>query len=90
VTLESRASFARAYPDDPDLARIVAAFERGDYASVRVEAPKLAERAASPLVRSAALDLRSRIEPDPIQLYLLALTLALLGFLTAWFYLHKH
>jgi hypothetical protein len=82
--------FAKGFPDDPDLGRLVAAFESGDYRTVRDEAPKLAERTADPKVREAALDLRRRIEPDPIQLYLLGLTLALLTFLTAWFYIHKH
>jgi hypothetical protein len=43
-----------------------------------------------PEVRKAALELRSRIEPDPAQLYLLGLTLALLVFLVGWFYLHQH
>jgi len=57
---------------------------------VRQEAPKLAERTTDPDVRRAALDLRTRIEPDPMQVQLLALTCALLAFLTAWFYLHKH
>lgn len=83
-------AFARSFPDDPELGRLVAAFEAGDYHTVREEAPKLAERTADPLVRQAALDLRRRIDPDPVQLYLLGLTLALLVFLTAWFYLHKH
>jgi hypothetical protein len=82
--------FAKGFPDDPDLGRLVAAFESGDYRTVRDEAPKLAERTENPKVREAALDLRRRIEPDPIQRYLLALTFALLAFLTAWFYLHRH
>jgi hypothetical protein len=80
--------FARSFPDDPELGRLVAAFEAGDYHTVREEAPKLAERTQDPLVRQAALDLRRRIDPDPVQLYLLGLTLALLLFLTAWFYFH--
>ena len=82
--------FAKGFPDDPDLGRLVAAFESGDYRTVRDEAPKLAERTENPKVREAALDLRRRIEPDPIQRYMLGLTLALLAFLTAWFYLHRH
>jgi hypothetical protein len=83
-------AFARSFPEDPELVRLVAAFEAGDYRTVREQAPKLAERTQDPLVKKAALDLRRRIEPDPVQLYLLGLTLALLAFLTAWFYLHKH
>ena len=87
---ESRLLFARSFPDDPELNRLVAAFEAGDFATVRSDAPKLAERTDNAEVKKAALDLRRRIEPDLLQLYLLGLTLLLLVFLTAWFYLHKH
>jgi hypothetical protein len=69
---------------------LVRAFEAGDYSTVRKEAGGLAERATDPAVRNAARDLRRRIEPDPAQLYLLLLTLALFVFLVAWFYLHRH
>lgn len=82
--------FAKGFPDDPELGRLLGAFEAGDYRTVRDDAPKLAERTKDPRVRAAALDLRRRIEADPIQLYLLALTFALLAFLTAWFYLHRN
>ena len=84
------AEFTRSFPDDPELKRLVQAFDSGDYYTVRTGAPVLAERTADPAVRKAALELRRRIEPDPAQLYLLGLTLALLVFLVAWFYLHKH
>ncbi len=82
--------FAKGFPDDPELGRLVKAFEAGDYRTIRDDAPKLAERTKDPLVREAALDLRRRIDPDPIQLYLIGLTFALLAFLTAWFYLHRN
>ena len=84
------AEFTRSFPDDPELKRLVQAFDSGDYYTVRSGAPALAERTTDPAVRKAALELRRRIEPDPAQLYLLGLTLALLVFLVAWFYLHKH
>jgi anti-sigma factor RsiW len=84
------AEFTRSFPDDPELKRLVEAFESGDYYTVRSGAPALAERTTDPAVRKAALELRRRIEPDPAQLYLLGLTFALLVFLVAWFYLHKH
>jgi len=90
VTAESRLPFTRSFPDDPELNRLVTAFEAGDFATVRSDAPKLAEKTDNAEVKKAALDLRRRIEPDPLQLYMLGLTLLLLGFLTAWFYLHKH
>ena len=84
------AEFTRSFPDDPELQRLVRAFDAGDYNTVRTDAPSLAEKTANPAVKTAALDLRRRIEPHPAQLYLLGLTFALLGFLTAWFYAHQH
>jgi hypothetical protein len=87
---QSRLPFLRSFPDDPELNRVIAAFEAGDFATVRTEAPKLAERTESAAVKKAALDLRRRIEPDPMQIYLLGITLLLLLFLTVWFYWHKH
>ena len=82
-----RPRFLLGFPQHPELARLVAAFEAGNYALVRSEAEALAERAESPAVRDAALELRRRIEPDPLAKYLLALTAALLLFL-AWFAYH--
>ena len=83
-----RPRFLLAFPEHPDLARLAAAFEAGNYALVRDEAEALAERAESPAVRDAALELRRRIEPDPLVKYLLALTAGLLLFLTYFAYNH--
>lgn len=83
-----RPRFLLAFPEHPDLARLVAAFEAGNYALVRGEAEALAERAENPAVRDAALELRRRIEPDPLVKYLLALTAALLLFLAYFAYNH--
>jgi hypothetical protein len=83
-----RPRFLLQFPEHPDLARLVTAFETGNYALVREEAETLAERAESPAVRDAALELRRRIEPDPLVKYLLALTAALLLFLAYFAYNH--
>jgi len=80
----SEPAFARRYPQNEELAALVAAFVRGDFARVRREAPALAETSEDAAVREAALDLRQRIDPSRFSLYLLALGAALLGFL----YLH--
>jgi hypothetical protein len=90
VTPPAGLEFAKGFPDDPELGRLVRAFEAGDYRTVRDDAPRLAEQTKDARVREAALDLRRRIDADPIQLYLLGLTFALLAFLTAWFYLHRN
>ncbi len=83
-----RPRFLLGFPQHPELARLSAAFEAGNYALVRADAQALAERAESPAVRDAALELRRRIEPDPLAKYLLALTAALLLSLAYWAYHH--
>ena len=87
---DSRPLFARQYPRAPAIDRLLQAFARGDYATVRLEAPKVAAGATDPQVAAAARDLQKRIRPDPAALYLMGLTLVLLVFLGAWFFLHKH
>ena len=83
-----RPRFLLGFPQHPDLQRLAAAFEAGNYALVRAEAEALAERAENPAVRDAALELRRRIEPDPLAKYLLALTAALLLSLAYFAYHH--
>jgi len=78
ATGRERPRFLLGFPQDPDLARLARAFEAGNYALVRADAEELAERTESPAVRAAALELRRRIDPDPLAKYLLALTAALL------------
>jgi len=58
--------FAKGFPDDPELGRLLGAFEAGDYRTVRDDAPKLAERTKDPRVRAAALDLRRPGEAQAI------------------------
>jgi hypothetical protein len=81
-------AFARDFPDDPALAKLVEAFTRGDYRHVREEAPKLAKTSEDEKVRAAAKELRARIEPDPLAKILLVLTLALLAALSLWWMAH--
>ncbi len=85
-----RPTFVLDFPSDPALDRLVAAFERGDYRTVRRQAPRLARDAASPAVRRAALELQRRIDPDPVAVVLLAVAAALLAFLVAWTYAFPH
>jgi hypothetical protein len=88
ATGRERPRFLLGFPQHPDLARLTAAFEAGNYALVRAEAGVLAERTENPAVRDAALELRRRIDPDPLAKYLLALTAALLLFLAYFAYHH--
>jgi hypothetical protein len=84
-----RPAFVLEYPDDPELAKLVAAFERGDYMSVRREAPALAQATGDPRVRKAARELRRRIDPDPLSRYIVLGAFALLAFLTVWAYAQR-
>lgn len=88
ATGRERPRFLLGFPQHPELARLAAAFEAGNYAVVRADAEALAERTDNPAVRDAALELRRRIDPDPLAKYLLALTAALLLFLAYFAYHH--
>lgn len=88
ATGRERPRFLLGFPQHPELARLAAAFEAGNYALVRADAEALAERTDNPAVRAAALELRRRIDPDPLAKYLLALTAALLLFLSYFAYHH--
>jgi hypothetical protein len=81
-----RPLFVLGYPKDPELDRLVRAFEVGNYAYVREHALELAEHASSQRVRDAARELARRIEPDPLIKVLLALSITLLVVLAAWAY----
>src|SRR5262249_54508338 len=83
-------AFARAFPHDPELDALVDAFEGGDYARVRREAPALAKRTENDDVRKAARELASRVEPGPLALYLLVASALLLAFLAFWYWTHPH
>lgn len=81
-------SFAKNFPDDPRLNRLVLLFEQGNYAAVRAEAPALIKGSEDPEVRAAAEQLVKRLEPDPLALYLLGIAAALLVALAGWYWTH--
>lgn len=83
-------AFARGWPRDATLDALVAAFEAGDYARVRREAPLLAKSTEDDAVRRAARELRRRLDPDPVAVYMLAAAGALLVFLAGWYWAHPH
>jgi hypothetical protein len=83
-----RPAFAADFPSDPALDDLVQAFEQGNYARVRREAPTLAKRTDRPAVRRAARVLRRRLDPDPIAIYLLIAAGLLLVFLASWYWSH--
>lgn len=87
---DGRPAFARSYPNDPELARVVDLFEAGHYAEVRTLARKLVHATDSDDVRKAARDVLARLEPDPLAKILLAAAAILLVFLAGWFWTHPH
>jgi hypothetical protein len=80
-----RPTFVLTFPSDPALDHAVKAFELGDYATVRVEASKLAEHPNQD-ISAAAGELLRRIEPDPLVKILLAMAVLLLLVVTVWAY----
>lgn len=83
-------AFAKDFPAHTKLDALVAAFERGDYAEIRREAPALESAAdESDEVRRAAQLLRARIEPDPSAKILFGITAAVLVILSAWWVTHS-
>jgi hypothetical protein len=81
-----RPRFLLKFPDDPELQRLVRAFEVGNYEAVRDGANKLAEATADPIVREAARELRRRIDPDPLMKYLLGVAVLLFVFVVWYTY----
>jgi len=85
-----RPSFTRAFPKDPELDALVDAFERGNYARVRADGPKLALASTDEGVRRAARTLVERTRPDALAVGLLALAAALVGLLSVFWIAHGH
>jgi hypothetical protein len=81
-----RPVFLLDFPADPELEGLIAAFEAGNYAEVRRLSSGVAERAKDPDVRAAALELRRRIDPDPLSTYIVLISAVLLLFLLVWAY----
>lgn len=81
-----RPAFVLDYPSDPDLDRLVRAFEIGNYAFVREHAPALAEKGKDERIRAAAAELSRRIEPDPLVKLVLAMAVAFFCMLALWAY----
>lgn len=82
-----RPAFIFQYPrHDPQLNRLVDAFERGDFRLVGRGAKTLANTTADTEVQRAALDLLKRTQPHPlVRLFLLSAFL-LFTFLVGWSY----
>ncbi len=87
MTEPRRPSFARDFPRDPALDELVGAFERGDYARVREEAPRLAS-SEDAAVRAAAKKLVERTKADPLAAALFAIVATLLVLVSVYWAVH--
>jgi hypothetical protein len=83
-------AFAKGFPRDPALDRLVALFEQGNYAQVRKDAATLLKSTEDAAVRRAVKDVLERLRPDPLALYLLVAAAALLAVLAGWYWTHPH
>ena len=90
VTSDRRLSFARGFPRGPELDALVEAFERGDYARVRKEGPKLVAASTDAETKRAALTLIDRTKPDGVAVGLLVLAAIFVGLLSSWWIAHGH
>ncbi len=86
----SAPAFAKDFPRDPELDRVVALFEQGNYAAVRTSAADLIKRTEDDAVRKAAKLVLDRLKPDPLALYLVAIAAGLLVVLAGWYWTHPH
>lgn len=84
-----RPGFLLDYPEDPELDRLIAAFEAGDYALVRELTPRIVAQSVDPAVKEAAREIRRRIDPDPLLRYLLFISIGLLLFVVLTVYGHR-
>jgi len=84
-----RPPFARAFPDDPVIGRLLQAFELGNYAYVRTEA-RLLEKSDDPAMRKVGQELLRRLKPDAVSAYLIGLAAVLLSFFSIWYWTHPH
>jgi len=81
----NRPNFAKDYPDHPELLSLVEAFEAGNYRKVREGTARLiSDSDIDEDLRAAARDLRSRTEPDRLQIWLLVLAAALVLILSGY------
>jgi hypothetical protein len=81
-----RPPFLASFPQAPELKELIEAYQQGNYARVRREAPRVANESPEREVREAARELLRRIEPDPLAKYLLLAAVLLLAFLVVWAY----
>ncbi len=86
-----RPRFLLDFPKDPELDKLIAAFESGDYSTTLTGARELAGKSKRRRVREAAMELAHRTQPDPLMKYLLLASVVLLVFLTLHSYFsHGH
>jgi hypothetical protein len=84
----ARPRFLARFPEHPELSRAASAYERGNYAEVRVLCRQLLAREEDAEVRESATELLRRIEPDRLIVAILWGSFILLGLIILWAYGH--
>lgn len=84
----ARPRFLSRFPEHEGLSQAVAAYERGNYAEVRILCNRLLEREEDADVRESAAELLRRIEPDRLIVAILWGSFILLGLVILWAYGH--
>lgn len=79
-------AFAKDFPQDPRLDALLALFEQGNYQKVRREAEALLKSTDDQAILAAVAEIKKRLQPDPLALYLLALSAALLAILAGYYW----
>ncbi len=82
--MTERPAYAKNYPEDDELFALVAAFEAGNYRSVREGAARIAASDKLEAVKSAARDLKSRTEASRAQIALLVIAAVLVVALSGY------
>lgn len=79
-------AFAKDFPADPRLDALVALFEKGNYQKARKDAEALLKATDDKAIHAAVAEIQKRLQPDPLALYLLAISAALLAILAGWYW----
>jgi hypothetical protein len=80
-----RPEFLLDYPSHPELEPLIDAFCRGNFAWVREHSPRVIGATDGP-VRAAAEELRRRVEPERIAVWLYLGAMGFLVFVLLWAY----
>lgn len=86
----NRPAFAKDFPPNADLDRVLDLFDRGNFARAREDAQALLKSSEDDEVRGATRQILKRMDPEPAATYLIAISAVLLAILAGWYWMHGH